>query len=93
MSITVLDPTAKASGKAIPLAPPIESLSGRRVGLLDNSKCNVTPLLDHVEAILRSDYGVAEVVRRRKQDSSRPVSEATLAELGACDAILSAVGD
>lgn len=93
MSITILDPTAAAEGQAVCLAPGLASLGGRIVGLLDNSKFNVTEFLDAVEEILRTEYRVKDVVRRRKQDASRPCPPETLAELTACEAVISAVGD
>jgi hypothetical protein len=46
-----------------------------------------------MEAILRSEHGVAEVRRFKKPDASRPVPSEVLAEMQACDAIISAVGD
>ena len=48
---------------------------------------------DHVEEMLRERHGVREVIRRRKSDSSRPVSPAMLGELAAVDAVVSGVGD
>ncbi len=93
MTIVVLDPTVAADGPDVREAAGIASLSGRTIGLLDNSKFNVTPFLDDVEQILRSDYGVREVVRRRKHDASRPCPPETMTELTACDAVISAVGD
>lgn len=93
MSIRVLDPTTPPGGEPVRTAPALSSLAGRRIGLLDNSKFNVTPFLDHVEEILRMQYGVAEVVRGRKGDASRPVPPEVLADFAGCDAILPAVGD
>ena len=89
----VYDPTAESDTALARLAPALPSLKGSRVGLLDNSKVNAGRFLDHVEALLREQHGVTEVIRRRKPDASRPVSAALLAELSACDAILAAVGD
>ena len=93
MGITVLDPTPGAAAQAVRMAPPIDALEGRTVGLLDNGKFNVMRFLDHVEEILRSQYGVREVVRRRKPNQNAPVTAAMLADLVACDAVVSAVGD
>jgi hypothetical protein len=75
------------------MAAPVESLEGRTVGLLDNGKFNVTPFLDWVEVLLRSEYGVRAVVRRRKANQNAPAPTALIAELAACDAVISAVGD
>jgi hypothetical protein len=63
------------------------------IGLLDNGKIRVHELLNFMEAILRSEHGVAEVRRFKKPDASRPVPSEVLAEMQACDAIISAVGD
>ena len=93
MSIRVLDPTAGEEALTAGVAPPVQSLEGRTVGLLDNSKHNVRPLLDYVEEILRTRYGVREVVRRKKPDPSRPVPPEVLAQFEGCDAVVSAVGD
>ena len=93
MPIIVLDPTAESVIPASGLAPPLSSLSGKTIGLLDNGKVNVAPFLDHVEAILRTEHGVAGVLRRRKPNMSAPAPAELLAELTACDAVVSAVGD
>ena len=93
MPITVLDPTPDLATRAARMAPPLRSLAGARIGLLDNGKVNVDRFLDHVEATLRRDHGVQAVVRRRKPNMSAPVPAAMLAELVACDAVVSAVGD
>jgi hypothetical protein len=93
MSLRVLDPRLDAEGEAMTMAPPVRTLEGAIVGLLDNAKIGTERFYDHVESILRSRHGVREFIRRRKPDSSRPAPPATLAELSAADAILSAVGD
>ncbi len=93
MPITVLDPTPGMAVEAARMARPLPSLQGCTVGLLDNGKFNVTRFLDHVEEFLRTEHGVREVVRRRKPNQNAPVTAATLADLVACDAVVSAVGD
>ncbi len=93
MAIIVLDPTPGAAAQPARMAAPLDGLAGRTVGLLDNGKFNVVRFLDHVEQILRAEHGVREVVRRRKPNQNAPVMPAMLADLVACDAVLSAVGD
>ena len=93
MSIRVLDPTTGQEEMEARPAAGLSSLEGRTVGLLDNSKVNVRQFLDHVEEILRTQYGVREVVRRKKPDPSRPVPPNVLEDLTGSDAIISAVGD
>jgi hypothetical protein len=73
--------------------PPLRTLAGATVGLLDNGKLGVARLYDHLEEILRGRLAVGEVIRRRKPDMSRPVPPEVLGELAAADAIVSGVGD
>ena len=93
MTLVVLDPTPDAPAAAARMAPPLESLEGRTVALLDNGKFNVAPFLDCVEEILRGRYGVREVVRRRKSNQNAPAPAALIAEVTGADAVISAVGD
>jgi len=93
MTIKVLDPTAGEPSAATRPAPPLATLQGARIGILDNGKIRVDRFCDFVEEILRADYGVADVVRRRKRNASAPAPADVLAELLCCDGVISAVGD
>ncbi|HYE92191.1 MAG TPA: hypothetical protein VEA38_14275 [Terriglobales bacterium] len=93
MTLRVLDPRQFAEGEALQPAPPVPSLENAVVGLLDNAKIGTRGFYDHVERILKSRYGVREVIRRRKPDSSRPAPEPVLGALSAADAIVSGIGD
>jgi len=93
MTLKVLDPRQLPEGGAPVLAPALQSLSGAVIGLLDNAKIGTARFYDHVDAILRSRYGVREFIRRRKPDTSRPVPPEMLAELSGADAIISGIGD
>lgn len=93
MSIRVYDPTAEDSPPAQAPVERLTTLRGCTVGLLDNSKIRVRELLDAMAEILRRDYGVADVLRLRKSDPSRPAPPEVMAALERCDALISAVGD
>ena len=93
MPLTVVNPTSQSEAETPRLAPPLPSLEGRLVGLLDNGKVNSDHLLDRIERILRAHHGVREFIRRRKPDFSRPAPARLLRELGACDALITAIGD
>ena len=93
MTLRVLDPTQSAEGEALRLAPPLASLEGAVVGMIDNAKIGTGRLFDFIEEILRQEYRVRECIRRRKPDASRPVPEPMLMELRGTDAILAATGD
>jgi hypothetical protein len=93
MSIRVLDPTFEEMVATSQTTARLTSLQGRVIGLLDNGKIRVHELLNFMETILRREHGVAKVVRFKKPDASRPVPSEVLAEMQACDAVISAVGD
>ena len=93
MSIRVFDPTAEDAPAITSGAGRLTSLAGRTIGLLDNGKFRVRELLDHVEAILRTRFGVAQVLRFRKPDASRPAPSEMLADMQCCEAMIAAVGD
>ena len=93
MTIRVLDPRQSAHGEALRMAPPLASLNGAVVGMIDNAKIGTKQLFDFIEEILRSEYGVRECIRRRKPDATRPVPQPMLLEMRGADAILSAIGD
>jgi hypothetical protein len=93
MTLKVLDPRLSAEGEALRLAPPLRSLNGAVIGLLDNAKIGTERFYDFVAEILKSEYGVREFIRRRKADATRPVSKEMLAEMSGADAVISAIGD
>ncbi|MBL8378715.1 MAG: hypothetical protein JNM79_12655 [Burkholderiales bacterium] len=93
MSITVFDPRQSPQGSALAMAPPLATLEGAVVGMIDNAKIGTERLFDFIEEILRREHGVREFIRRRKPDASRPVPPAMLAQMAGADAILAATGD
>jgi hypothetical protein len=93
MSVRVLDPTFEATAAIATRPDRLDSLQGRTIGLLDNGKIRVHELLNAMEEILRSQYGVATVLRFKKPDASRPAPAEIVADMKQCDAVISAVGD
>lgn len=93
MSIRVLDPTFAEPTATRATVPGLQSLAGRTVGLLDNSKIKVKEILDYAEHLLRTRHGVMQVVRLKKLDASRPAPAEVVAQMAGCDAVISAVGD
>jgi len=93
MTLRVLDPRQSADGEALRMAPPLATLTGTVIGMLDNAKIGTERFYDHVADILKKEYGVREFIRKRKADATRPASEQLIAELAGADAILSGIGD
>lgn len=88
--ISPLDPRTQ---EEIEFAPRLPSLNGRTIGLVDISKPGGEEFLDRCEQLLRSDYGVAEVVRLSKPIFSRPAPESVLSEAERCGAVVFALAD
>jgi hypothetical protein len=76
-----IDPTAGGSRAKIALAPRPMDLAGKVVGLLDNTKEQADVILETIGEVLRSRYGVARVIIRRKEAFSRPATDALLNEM------------
>ena len=76
-----IDPTAGGNKGKIALAPRPMDLAGKVVGMIDNTKEQADVILETAAEILRSRYGVARVIIRRKEAFSRPATEALLNEM------------
>ena len=69
-----IDPTRGGAKKQLTRAPRPMDLTGKVVGLLDNTKEQADIILQTVGEDLRARYGVADVVFRRKAYFSRPAA-------------------
>ena len=92
--ITTLDPTAAPIIAEGGMAPRLESLNGKTLGLLANGKRNADRLLDHVAALISEHYQIKDIVARTKANPSHPCPDDLMQELVAqCDAVVTAAGD
>jgi hypothetical protein len=85
--IKLYDPTAPARIVAVPLAPRLASLAGKRIGILDNGKANAGTLMLAVAAHLQQRHGAGEIVKRNKPVAGPPKPEVVDA-LAECDLAL-----
>ncbi len=92
--IRIFDPTTTPKERALRYAPRPETLRGKKVGLVENTKFNSDKLLLRIGKILEEEYGVQGVLLRRKHNSGVPAHEEILNELKAeCDVVIAGVGD
>jgi hypothetical protein len=90
----ILDPTSEVTPQAIAYAPRPDSLAGKRVGLIENTKFNSDRLLQKVGDLLKAEYGAAETRMWRKKNSSVPAHEEIIEELRrSCDVMVAGIGD
>ena len=73
-----IDPTAGGSRARIALAPRPIDLAGKVVGMIDNTKEQADIILETVAEALKSRYGVAKVIIRRKEHYSKPAPHAMI---------------
>ena len=93
-ALYVLDPTAGPVQRDTPIAPGIEDLAGKRIGLLHNNKRGGQEFLDFVAELLAGRYDGIEFVRSRKLDVSSPCPPRILDELvDKTDLVITAIGD
>jgi hypothetical protein len=80
-NLPFIDPTAGGSRARIALAPRPIDLAGKVVGMIDNTKEQADVILETVADVLKTRYGVARVIIRRKEHYSKPAPHAMIDEL------------
>ena len=89
----VYDPRGDVTATEIRLAPRPATLSGVRLGVLDNSKWNASRLLRHTAAAL-GECAPAAINRYVKDSFSREAADALLDRIAAeNDVVVTAIGD
>lgn len=89
-TMVVLDPAAPADARRTAFAArSLDTLAGKVVGFIDNSKPNFNLLADDLAALLIKRYGVASVVRHRKLKAASPASPEIIEDIRSrCDVVL-----
>ena len=92
--IEVLDPTVEVATQPVVFVPRPDSLAGKHVGLVENTKFNSDRLLQKIGNILVAEYGAAEARMWRKRNASVPAHDEIVQELRAtCDVMVAGIGD
>ena len=92
--VIVLDPTARANVVERVMADRVQSLNGKVIGLLWNSKPNGDLLLHRVTELLCERFKVADVVKRQRRSTVMPAYEAVVDSLAEeADVVINAVAD
>ena len=91
--IRVLDPTHELKAAGMKAAPRPASLAGKTVGFISNGKEGTKAYFAHVDRLLRSELGVADVVWRTKSNYSAPADPYIVDEISRWHAVVTGVGD
>ncbi len=90
--ITLLSPVGEPEILDFPLAPRLNSIEGKTIGLLDNLKSNASVVLDWTTKRLADRYSSLEFISRRKPVQAAPVPEAIVKEFREkCDFVIVAL--
>ena len=94
MTTVVRNPTYEnASAAQRTLADRPRNLNGTTVGIISNGKAATRPFFDHLEQMLRADWGVAEVVRLTKSNYSAPAESDLIAQAAEWAVMFAGIGD
>lgn len=95
MPTVLINPLNETQREPRRAAPRLDTLAGKTIGLLDISKPGGSYFLDHVERLLKTQYGVAEVVRAMKPTFTKPAPNEVIEKLvnARCDAVIEALAD
>ena len=92
-SLDLVNPCWEPQAAALTLAPRLQTLAGKRVGLLDNRKDNADVILKRIGLRLEQDFGAKPALYRTKPVYSRRAEAAVLDELAAaCDLVITSTG-
>ena len=91
--LEVYAPVSSVQSGELTLAERLDTLAGKRIGLLFNSKPNADELLDRVREHIAATFPDTEFVLRSKPTAAKPMVPEVFADLTACDAVVNAFGD
>ena len=92
--LEILDPTVEPRQQPLTYVPRPDSLKGKRIGLVENTKFNSDRLLLKIGEVLKREYGAAETRMWRKHNSSVPAREEIIDEAKrGVDVVVAGIGD
>lgn len=90
----MLKPTAGGSTLSASLAPGLDTLQGKTVGILSNQKVNADEVLEALVTAIQQKYKIARVIKRTKRIQSQSAPPDLMNDLvSLCDAVIHGVGD
>ena len=93
-TVRLVDPAAEVETTREALAPRLETLTGKRVALIDNTKHNADRFLNATRALLEERYGVRDFEYFKKYSASVATPPEVLERLTqSCDALVHGIAD
>jgi hypothetical protein len=92
--LEVFDPTTEMTEQPISYVSRPDSLKGKRIGLVENTKYNSDKLLLKIGKILKEEYGATDAVLWRKHGASVPAHDEIIDEAKrGVDVVVAGIGD
>jgi hypothetical protein len=92
--IELLDPTTEAAAQALTYVARPDTLAGKRIALIENTKFNSDKLLLKIGDLLKQEFGAAEVKLYHKKNASVPAHEEIVEDIvKSCDLVVAGIGD
>jgi hypothetical protein len=92
--ISVYDPSAPYRSEGQHKRTTLDTLTGKVVGFVDNTKPNFNHLADDLAGLLKSRYGVRDALIFRKRAPSIAAPEEIMGEVATrCDLVITGSGD
>jgi hypothetical protein len=89
----VFEPTVSEQVPVVAVAQRLPELRGKRIGFVDNSKCNADLFIRHLAGALSDRFGIVQGPVIRKAAPKDRLSEGDLTTLAGCDAVVQCFGD
>ena len=88
------DPTSSGPKRTMHRAPPLASLQGRTIGVLENGKLNAAEMLGEVALLFKERHGCTVRAVYSKSNASAPAPAETLAKAAdEVDFLVTGLGD
>ena len=92
--IELLDPTTEAAAQPVAYAARPDTLAGKRIALIENTKFNSDRILMRIGELLKAEFGATEVKLYHKRNASVPAHEEIIEDVKkSCDLVVAGIGD
>ena len=92
-TLKMLDPRASVNPLDQPLAPGLDTLEGKIIGIIDNGQSNSTTMFQELTRLIQERFQTAEVIFKTKPTHMQGAPAAILDEfVNRCDAVITGLG-
>lgn len=91
--ITLTNPISDTKVKEISLAPRLNTLQGKVIGILDNAKPRADVMLEECIKYLEAKGAICSTIREFKPHLAKPMPMEQIEKLAKADAVIGAIGD